>query len=240
MTHIPVVARLFVIACLSMTCAQTLATEQKEVLFGEVNTIRGKLQVLQRFSVAGEGDSQRILLDGQQIVRQVGYLSIEIDAVYPSQSAARLILLALNTGGTGCPSYYKVLEIHEDGQITLTEEFGNCWERAMTLKHPVYKLQENPIYKDGAWRIGLPATVGAAKGKIDWYVYRDGKVTSLDGKSETDHAGDSDWDVKRRFAAAVPNDKEREMLIHKYGGVREAYNAWLADEVKRRTKTDKQ
>jgi hypothetical protein len=237
MLHERVSSRLVLFSVLSLAAAWTVAAEQLEVLFGEAQTIRGQLQVLQKFGTHGEGNRSRIMLNDHEIARQVGYSSVRIDAIYPDRNAVRLILLALNTGGTGCPAFYKVLEIHEDGKFTLTEEFGTCWERRAT-KHPIYKLKQNPVYENGTWRIGLPAAVGGKQGKLDWYAYRDGNVTGLDGASVTSPSSDPHWQVKKRFAAAVPDPKQRQALVDKHGDVQEAYRAWLIEEAKRKVQPE--
>jgi hypothetical protein len=90
--------------------------------------------------------------------------SVFIEDAYPDATKAKLILLGLGTGGSGCPGFFRVLEIKPDGKTILTDKFGTCSDLFETT------------YRDGAWEIAIPPLTGDPRLRERWQ-YRDGTLT---------------------------------------------------------------
>jgi hypothetical protein len=129
----------------------------------EVTTIRGKLEIQGIVSGPSMGQHQ-LTLDGKVTSVETEYGSVSIAASYPENAPARIVLLELSTGGSGCPSFYKVLEVKDDGSTVRSKEFGNCSPMA------------RPSFVEGVLRVDIPK-IGGAKAEA-WH-YKDGKLSKV-------------------------------------------------------------
>jgi hypothetical protein len=59
--------------------------------------------------------------------------------VLVADRTVQFIVLALGSGGSGCPRVFRVLQIWADGRTALTDEFGNCSETP-TIKKGVHSI----------------------------------------------------------------------------------------------------
>ncbi len=125
-----------------------------------VLTIRGRFEVY-RLALANGREKNQITLDGK-VLDEPGYEVISIAASYPEKGPARVVLLELTTGGSGCPAFYQVVEIKEDGSVLRSEEFGNCSPKA------------RPSFTRGVLRIDLPRIAGAT---AESWRYQDGMLS---------------------------------------------------------------
>ena len=154
-----------VLSGLSLGYASAYADVKTEVE-EEAKTVNGVLQVL-RETEDGRRFKYVVMLQGKVLVEKDSQIK-SIKSVYPNKTAARLILLEIITGGSGCPAHYRVVEIKADGGANVTNEFGICSDLAKTA------------YENGAWRIDLPRFGGASA--ASWF-YRDGKLTKVERRS---------------------------------------------------------
>ncbi len=122
----------------------------------------------------------RITLGDKVVFEDSRYLgTIGVEASYPADKSAQLVLLSINTDARSCPMALRVLEIRGKDEYVLSKEFGNCLPPANPKWFKI--LKENPSYRNGEWYIALPPPgpekIDAARWtKFEWYVYRDGNV----------------------------------------------------------------
>ena len=129
----------------------------------ELLTIHGKLEI-QRVDSRQNMYEHQLILDGKSAGVETEYGMVSIAASYPEAGPARLVLLELDSGGSGCPAFFKVLEIKDNGSTTRSKEFGNC----SPLAHP--------SFTDGVLRIDIPKIGGA---KAESWRYQNGKLSKL-------------------------------------------------------------
>lgn len=110
----------------------------------EVETVGGTLQV------ARVARRYRLTLAGRTVLEDRESGTVAIVAREPKDGPARLLLLELGTGGSGCPAFHRVLDVTGAGQVTASPPFGNCSPLARTRR------------EGDAWIVDLPAIGGAA------------------------------------------------------------------------------
>ena len=112
-----------------------------------LDTVGGELQLVEMAD--GAGTLHRLRLGGRAFFDDDESARVEVDARFPATGPARLALLALATGGSGCPSFFMVVEVEAGGAAHTSPRFGNCSPRARAR------------YVDGVLTVDLPA-FGAA------------------------------------------------------------------------------
>jgi hypothetical protein len=164
------IAPILLLAYLINTVMPTVAeAEIKEIVDNEVKTISGVLQLIRVQETRPEWrygeNTYKITLGGKLLFRPpVEY--VEIEAAYPSKFDARYILLGTSHGGNACAGFYQIIEIAGNGNVLVTEEFGNCDSPAKTS------------YTNGVLRVDLP-DAGGKKGGVATWLYSDGKLTEV-------------------------------------------------------------
>jgi hypothetical protein len=133
------------------------------MLARQVTTSRGPLKITRQSAPDG-GKIFKITLGSKLIAEEREFDSVYIEAVHPRDKEPALVLLGLGTGGSGCPGYFKIVELTPDGAARITERFGNCSDLFDTK------------WQDGGWRIDIPRIGGA---EAQSWLYRDGKLTRL-------------------------------------------------------------
>jgi len=111
---------------------------------GEVETVGGTLRI------ARGARLHRVTLAGRTVLEDRESGTVAIVAREPKEGAARLLLLELGTGGSGCPAFHRVLDVTGAGQVTASAPFGNC--------SPLARVRS----EGGAWIVDLPRFGGAA------------------------------------------------------------------------------
>jgi hypothetical protein len=129
----------------------------------QVETAQGQLKITRQSAPDGS-KTFTISLGSKVIAEEREFDSVYIEAVYPRDEEPALVLLGLGTGGSGCPGYFKVVELTAGGGARITEKFGNCSDLFSTSG------------EDGGWRIDLPKFGGAP---AQSWVYREGRLTRL-------------------------------------------------------------
>lgn len=161
-----------IVSFLLWLCGMTMVVagiSKDRVPSGEIGTVAGILEISDKEELPPPVFSiHRLLLQGKEIVRLTGDNSVYIRDAYPNAEKARLLLLELGTGGSGCPAFFRILEIKADNSTLLTDKFGTCSDLFETA------------YRNGTWEIAIPQYHGDAKKPERWQ-YRDGKLTK-DGK----------------------------------------------------------
>jgi hypothetical protein len=110
----------------------------------EVDTVGGTLRV------SREARRHRVTLRGRTVLEDRESGTVAIVGREPKEGAARLILLELGTGGSGCPAFHRVLDVSGAGQVTASAPFGNC--------SPLARAR----WEGGDWIVDLPRFGGAA------------------------------------------------------------------------------
>jgi hypothetical protein len=122
----------------------------------EVETVGGTLRV------ARESRLHRVTLGGRTVLEDRESGTVAIVAREPKEGPARLLLLELGTGGSGCPAFHRVLDVTAAGQVTASASFGNC--------SPLARAR----WEGGAWIVDLPRFGGAA---AESWTYADGALS---------------------------------------------------------------
>jgi len=130
----------------------------------EIATVAGRLEIADKEELPSGSYAHRVLLKGKVIAELVGNNSVFFEDAYPDDKNARLVLLALGTGGSSCPNYFQILEIKPNGSTLLTDKFGTCSE----------EYEAN--YRDGVWEISIPPFVDNPR-KWERWQYCSGKLT---------------------------------------------------------------
>jgi hypothetical protein len=120
-----------------------------ERIRARVETVAGELQVVRLEFVNGR-HVHRLVLAGAVAFEDRESHSVAVAASHPDNAPARVVLLRLTTGGSGCPAFFMVAEAREDGSLAHTERFGNCSPRARTR------------FAAGVLDVDLPRSGGAA------------------------------------------------------------------------------
>lgn len=68
----------------------------------------------------------KVYLNGKPIIEEKGFLRLSLRAKFPESGRARIVLLELDTGGTGCPAYFRIIELDNRGLASNSDQFGNC------------------------------------------------------------------------------------------------------------------
>jgi hypothetical protein len=130
---------------------------------GQVMTIRGTLE-LSRSDFEEGGFTVQTVLNDKVIYTERENVSLGIDTSYPKEGPARLILLEVPSGGTACPSFYRVLEIKDDGSTVRSKTFGNCGNNARSS------------FTQGVLRIDFPKAGRAAP---ESWTYQNGTLSKV-------------------------------------------------------------
>jgi hypothetical protein len=120
-----------------------------ERIRARVETVAGELQVVRVEFLKGR-HVHRLVLAGAVAFEDRESHSVAVAARHPENTPARVVLLRLTTGGSGCPAFFMVAEAREDGTLAHTERIGNCSPRARTR------------FAAGVLHIDLPRSGGAA------------------------------------------------------------------------------
>ncbi|MFL5359088.1 hypothetical protein [Archangium sp.] len=155
------VAAIWLVALAAPAQAQGTRAVREKRSQAEVATVRGTLEVY-RLDFEDGGHTNQLSLAGKVLFEEPAYESLSITASYPEPGPARVVLLELSSGGTGCPSFYKVIELKDDGSAVRSKKFGNCSPLAQ------------PSFTDGALLINIPKIGGAA---AQSWRYQNGKLS---------------------------------------------------------------
>jgi hypothetical protein len=132
----------------------------------------------------GTNDGFDLVLNGRVIAHSDDYqVGVAAEVRDPEEGALaldRILLLEFMSGGTGCPSTWRVAEFHADGTALLSEEFDLCTDFMPTIERRA----------DGALTVTFVYAPGAAP---DAYLYRDGTIRRLPAVAA----------VRRKFPTAV-------------------------------------
>lgn len=111
-------------------------------------TVAGSLRIVK------SGDDHEIRLNGKTAERIHGANSVNVAGQYPPGSRPSVILLAVNSGGTGCPAMFRVLNLRGSSHPHITGEFGNCsdipeahWNNGyLRLKFPKFRQAKAVVW----------------------------------------------------------------------------------------------
>ena len=151
---------MWVVALATVAQAKNARTVVKKDLEEKVPTIRGTLE-LQRVEFEDGDHAFQLALEGKTVAEETEYHVVAIAGRHPEPGPARVVLLELTTGGSGCPMLYKVFEVKDNGKTVRSEEFGNC-------------AMAKSSFKDGVLHIDLPKSRGAA---AESWRYQNGKLS---------------------------------------------------------------
>lgn len=89
----------------------------------------------------GEPENQTTIQVGDRtLLVDSSYVSVEVygwwqrpemmvpEGRTPAAPLGSIALLRVMSGGSGCPAYFRVVELLDDGRSVITEEFGTCTE----------------------------------------------------------------------------------------------------------------
>lgn len=130
-----------------------------------VATVGGSLE-LYRVEFDDGARAFQFVLKGKEVHQETKYDVVSIAFRHPSEGPARVMLLELTTGGSGCPMLYRVLEVKDNGSIVRSKEFGNC-------------AMAKTSVTNGALLIDLPKIGGAA---AQSWRYQNGKLSKAPAK----------------------------------------------------------
>jgi hypothetical protein len=149
---------------LAAACAGPGASARDEGMMArQVDTAQGQLKVTRQSAPDGS-KTFTISLGSKVIAEEREFDSVYVEAVHPRDKPPALVLLGLGTGGSGCPGYFKIVDLTAGGGARITEKFGNCSD--------LFSAKVD----NGAWRIDIPKFGGAS---AQSWLYRDGTLTRL-------------------------------------------------------------
>ena len=137
------------------------------MLARQVTTAQGPLKITRQPGPDG-GKIFQITLGSKVIAEEREFSSVYIEAVHPRDKEPALVLLGLGTGGSGCPGYFKIVELTAASGPRITDKFGNCSDVFSTS------------WENGGWRVDIPKIGGA---EAQSWLYRDGTLTRLETPS---------------------------------------------------------
>jgi len=101
----------------------------------EVVTVGGPLKLMRESKPIPDSrywDVSYKLMFNDKVIQGPTTSNYDILSSYPSQFDAKYVVFFLPTGGSGCPGFFKIIEIGTEGIKNITEEFGNCSDLATT------------------------------------------------------------------------------------------------------------
>lgn len=117
--------------CLTALLSQAHAEQKSVVVDAEVKTLAGPLKLVRESTpVPGSRywDVKYMIVFGDQIIIGPNPSLISIDAAYPSQFDARVVLIFESAGGNSCAGAYRIVEADSSGIRNVTGSFGGCDE----------------------------------------------------------------------------------------------------------------
>ncbi|MDH5778181.1 MAG: hypothetical protein OEZ33_08215 [Gammaproteobacteria bacterium] len=105
--------------------------EDKAIVEHEVDTIRGRLQIVKKPTELEYFPDYGLVLGGREII-PFSPEKLKLIGAYPKKKPLYFVVQVL-TGGSGCPAYYKVLDTSQVETI-LKETFANCSD-IIQVKH---------------------------------------------------------------------------------------------------------
>lgn len=127
----------------------------------EINTVHGKLEI-HRSEFEDSSSQYQFTLDGKIVTTLPVNQMMSLEARYPEKGPVRVVLVNLPTGGSGCPAFFQILEVKDDGGTALSKKFGNCSDNVRTS------------FTNGVLRVDISKIGGA---KAETWLYQNGKLT---------------------------------------------------------------
>ena len=128
---------------------------------GEIHTVRGKLEVLREVKSPDSFPDYRVVIDGQTVIESDSQIK-SIVASYPENAPAKLILIQIVSGGSGCPYSHSVIEVKEIGKVIVSDGIESC-----------FLIAGKPVLKTDGWVIHFYPAGGLY---TDTWIYQNGKV----------------------------------------------------------------
>lgn len=132
----------------------------KSRVLQRVVTDQGVLQIVKTDGDRGE-TIITVTLGDKVLTEEREYFTAGFEGFFPDKASTKYIFLELDSGGSGCPLFYKIIDISELGNPRITEKFGNC-SRASKVD-----------FRNNTLRIDAPIWNGP--GEESW-LYRQGKL----------------------------------------------------------------
>lgn len=117
------------LVCLALFFSEAYAELPTTVVDDEIKTIAGPLKLVRESTpVPGSRywDVKYMVVFNDKIIIGPNGLLIEIEAAYPSQFDAQVVLIFVSTGGNSCAGAYRIVEVDAAGIKNVTESFGGC------------------------------------------------------------------------------------------------------------------
>ncbi|HEU4556925.1 MAG TPA: hypothetical protein VFS20_03710 [Longimicrobium sp.] len=113
------------------SAAQSSTTEADSTDVARVDTYDGTISIVQLTHPA-RARQFRVRLGSDVVFRDSVSLTVMLHTL-TSWSGRRVALLELASGGTGCPSMYRIVEFSEERRPRVSAEFGNCSDLPVVL-----------------------------------------------------------------------------------------------------------
>lgn len=113
------------------SAAQSSTTEADSTDVARVETYDGTISISRITNPSGVREF-RVRLGPDVVFRDSASLTVMLHTL-TGWSGRRVALLELASGGTGCPSMYRVVEFSEERRPRVSAEFGNCSDVPVVL-----------------------------------------------------------------------------------------------------------
>lgn len=112
--------------------SSTSAAEADSVDIARVDTYDGTISISQ-ITGSSEPRKFRVRVGADVVFGDSMSLAVMLHTL-TSWSGRRVALLELASGGTACPSMYRIVEFTEEGRPRVSPEFGNCSDIPVVLQ----------------------------------------------------------------------------------------------------------
>jgi hypothetical protein len=129
--HVTLIALGGALLIAGTSAAQSSTAEPDSVDIARVETFDGTLSISRVPNAAGMREF-RVRVGSDVVFRDSMSLTVMLHTL-TSWSRRRVALLELVSGGTACPSMYRIVEFTEEGRPRVSVEFGNCSDLPVVL-----------------------------------------------------------------------------------------------------------
>ena len=137
---------IFILLCLFWitSCNGNDSSSQQKVesrVLDSIDTVAGSMELVREGT--GYNRDHKIQIAGKTVGSFPNLLTVNIASSYPKPPNTKLVLLALNGGGTACPIMLRVVKVSKNSKALVSDEFGTCSETVHTK------------YSNGFWIISV-------------------------------------------------------------------------------------
>lgn len=163
-------------ACAPRASARGPAAANEGATLESLLTKAGTLSIVR---VGGESDlKMELRLGGRDIYDIEEAMSAAFVAQFRTFASGEIIVMAVYSGGSGCPAQFQIVRVEEAGGVSVTGEFGDCGD-APTITLQLIPEEQLTLRFQGYYELSREHEPGFQKPPPTTWVYRKGVLRQL-------------------------------------------------------------